>query len=606
MADLTPIIKRLDAITIDRIAAGEVIERPASAVKEIVENAIDAGATQIDIVVEEGGKKRFAVTDNGRGMTPDELSLCIERHATSKLNEGDLTDIRSLGFRGEALPSIGAAGRLTITSRPPGADAAFQIKVEGGAVSPIEPAAMGTGTRVEVRDLFYATPARLKFLKGDRSESMALVDVVKRLAMAHPDVGFRLEEDGRKRVAVVPEQGDLFAAQKDRLAAIMGREFADNAIKVEAEREGIALSGFAAVPTYNRANAAHQYLFVNGRPVKDRVLVGAVRGAYRDFLARDRHPAGALFLDLDPKTVDVNVHPAKAEVRFREEQTVRALIVSGLRRALSDAGHKASTTVADAALGRFQAEPQQARPTFWNQPIINRPTHQMAEASASWAAPDGPSHWQQDAPQAPAFESADPAPDAMRYPLGAARAQLHDTYIVAETEDALVIVDQHAAHERLVYEAMKAALASGNVARQGLLIPEVVELDDDAVARLTARAAELEELGLSLEPFGEGAVVVNEAPALLGQSDVKGLVRDLADDLEALGDAHALKERLEDVCSTMACHGSVRAGRKLTQAEMNALLRQMEQTPHSGQCNHGRPTYVTLKRGDIEHLFGRR
>ncbi len=605
MGERAPIIKRLDRVTIDRIAAGEVIERPASAVKEIVENGIDAGATQIDIVVEDGGKKRFAVTDNGRGMNPEELALCVERHATSKLNAGDLTDIHSLGFRGEALPSIGAAGRLTITSRPPEADSAYQIKVEGGAVSAPEPAAMGPGTRVEVRDLFYATPARLKFLKGSRSESMALSDVVKRLAMAHPHIGFKLEEDGKKRVVVQPAQGDLFDAQRERLGAIMGREFAENAIRVEAEREGIALSGFAAVPTYNRANAAHQYLFVNGRPVKDRVLVGAVRGAYRDFLARDRHPACALFLDLDSKAVDVNVHPAKAEVRFRDEAGVRGLIVSGLRRALAAAGHQASTTVADNALGRFRQEgdAQNARPTFWNQPNNAPIAPHMAEASHEWAAPQ----YGGDAPQAPMPDAAPtPAPEATRYPLGAARAQLHDTYIVAETEDALIIVDQHAAHERLVYEAMKAALASGGVARQGLLIPEVVELDHSAVTRLTERMAELEELGLSIEPFGEGAIVVNEVPALLGQSDVKGLVRDLADDLEDLGDAHALKEQLEDVCSTMACHGSVRAGRRLNHQEMNALLRQMEQTPHSGQCNHGRPTYVTLKRGDIESLFGRR
>lgn len=609
MGNPAPHIVRLDRITIDRIAAGEVIERPASAVKEIVENAIDAGATQIDIVVEEGGKKRFAVTDNGRGMTADELALCVERHATSKLNQGDLTDIQSLGFRGEALPSIGAAGRLTITSRPQNADSAYQIQVEGGAVSPPQPAAMGPGTRVEVRDLFYATPARLKFLKGDRSESMALSDVVKRLAMAHPHIGFRLEEDGRKRVAVLPEQGDLFAAQRERLAAIMGREFAENAIQVEAARDGISLTGFAAVPTYNRANAAHQYLFVNGRPVKDRVLVGAVRGAYRDFLARGRHPACALFLELDPKTVDVNVHPAKAEVRFRNEAGVRGLIVSGLRRALADAGHRASTTVADNALGRFRPEGDgaHARPTFWNQPTNAPMSSELSEATQEWAAPQNYADAAQAPPQAPMGEATyTPAPDATRYPLGAARAQLHDTYIVAETENALIIVDQHAAHERLLYEAMKAALASGGVARQGLLIPEVVELDHSAVTRLTERMGELEELGLSLEPFGEGAVVVNEVPALLGQSDVKGLVRDLADDLEDLGDAHALKEQLEDVCSTMACHGSVRAGRRLNHQEMNALLRQMEQTPHSGQCNHGRPTYVTLKRGDIESLFGRK
>jgi len=599
---VTPQIRKLDEVTVNRIAAGEVVERPASAVKELTENAIDAGATRIAVDLEDSGKSLIAITDNGIGMAADDLRLAIERHATSKLPDNDLAHIRNLGFRGEALPSIGSAARLEITSRARGADEAHTIRVEGGTVDGPHPAALAEGTRVVVRDLFYATPARLKFLKGEQSESRAVVDVIKRLAMAHPEIGFRVTEAGRTKLDAPAESGDLFDARLKRLAAVMGRDFADNAVAVELARDAGTLIGYAGVPTYNRSNALAQFLFVNGRPVKDRVLIGAVRGAYRDFLARDRHPAVALFLEVAPELVDVNVHPAKAEVRFRDEAAIRGLIVSGLRRALEAAGHKASTTVADFAMAR--ARPQSGPHTMAYQQSFPDPTSAaLAEASFDYAAPLGGLD-QPSARVEPDQEAA--APGLMDHPLGVARGQVHATYIVSQTRDGLVIVDQHAAHERLVYERMKSALEGGGVARQSLLIPEVVEMDPAQIERLTARLDELAELGLVLEEFGPGAVAVRDVPALLGDGDVKGLVRDLADDLEALGAAHALKERLEDVCSTMACHGSVRAGRRLTGDEMNALLREMEATPHSGQCNHGRPTYVELKLSDIEKLFGRR
>lgn len=596
-------IRLLPPNLVNRIAAGEVVERPAAAVKELVENAIDAGATRVEVHLREGGRALIAVVDDGGGMRRDELALAVERHATSKLPGDDLLELRWLGFRGEALPSIGAVSRLTIVSRPREADAAWQIAVEGGAKSAPAPAAHPPGTRVEVRDLFYATPARLKFLKGERAEQIACVDAVERLAMAHPGVAFRVLAEGDRRLVDLPAApGDLFQARLARLAAILGRDFGANAVPVSAEREGIRLSGYAGVPTYHRATSQHQYLFVNGRPVRDKLLYGAVRGAYQDFLARDRHPVVALFLDLPPAEVDVNVHPAKAEVRFRDAGLVRGLIVGALKHALAEAGHRASTTVADAALGSFR--PGTAPPGGF----ASSAPRGLAEAAATYfAAPRGaetPPLPGLAAPSAPATPAGD-APPA-DFPLGVARAQLHETYIVAQTKDGVVIVDQHAAHERLVYERVKAMLANGGVARQGLLLPEVVELEPAAVERLAARAPELAELGLELERFGSGAVVVRAVPALLGETDTAGLVRDLADELAELGDAPALKERLADVCSTIACHGSIRAGRRLLPEEMNALLRQMEATPHSGQCNHGRPTYVELKLADIERLFGRR
>jgi DNA mismatch repair protein MutL len=599
-------IRLLPPNLVNRIAAGEVVERPAAAVKELVENALDAGAKRIEVHLREGGRALIAVVDDGAGMRREELALAVERHATSKLPGDDLLELRWLGFRGEALPSIGAVSRLTIASRPRDADSAWQIQVEGGAKSAPAPAAHPAGTRVEVRDLFYATPARLKFLKGERAEQMACVDAVERLAMAHPGVAFLVLAEGERRLVDLPAaQGDLFEARLRRLAAILGREFGANAVRVEAAREGVRVSGHAGVPTYHRATAQHQYLFVNGRPVRDKLLYGAVRGAYQDFLARDRHPVVALFLEVPPSEVDVNVHPAKAEVRFRDAALVRGLIVGALKHALAEAGHRASTTVAEAALGAFKPG---AAPAHAGAPASFVPRG-LAEAAATYfAAPRAaaaPALPGLDAPSARAeMPPGDaPVPD---FPLGVARAQLHETYIVAQTKDGVVIVDQHAAHERLVYERIKAMLANGGVARQGLLLPEVVELDAAAVERLAARAPELAELGLELERFGSGAVVVRAVPALLGETDAAGLVRDLADELAELGDAPALKERLADVCSTIACHGSIRAGRRLLPEEMNALLRQMEATPHSGQCNHGRPTYVELKLADIERLFGRR
>ena len=599
-------LRLLPETLVNRIAAGEVIERPAAAVKELVENAVDAGAQHIDVVLEDGGRVLISVADDGCGMSTEELALAVERHATSKLPDDDLVDIKTLGFRGEALPSIGAVARLCITSRATGASDAYAIEIDGGRKGIPKPAALGAGTRVEVRDLFYATPARLKFLKASRTEVDHAADAIKRLAMAHPEIAFSLSDEDRVRFRYGSAQGELLTARLDRLAAVMGRDFADNAVSVTAERQGLRLSGFAGVPTLNRGNARAQYLFVNGRPVQDRLLVGAVRGAYQDFLARNRHPMVALFLDVPPETVDVNVHPAKAEVRFRDAGLVRGLIVGGLRHALEAAGHRASTTVAAAALGAFQ--PGGGGAASWRQ--SSTVPRELAEIAAAYQAPSSTGVLDSfDTPSARAAIDEMETPGghaAVSFPLGAARAQVHGTYIVAQTETGMVIVDQHAAHERLVYERMKAALANGGAKRQGLLIPEVVEMDEAAVERLCARVAEFEELGLVIEKFGPGAVVVREVPALLGQSDVTGLLRDLADDLEEFGAGLALKERLEDVCSTMACHGSVRAGRRLTPDEMNALLREMEVTPHSGQCNHGRPTYVELNLADIEKLFGRR
>ncbi len=601
-------IRLLPPDIVNRIAAGEVVERPASAVKELVENSIDAGARRIDVTLSDGGRALIQVVDDGAGMTAEELTLAVERHATSKLPDDDLSHIATLGFRGEALPSIGSVGRLAIASRKRGAESAWKLSVDAGAKGRVEPAALTSGTRVELTDLFYATPARLKFLKSTRSEFGHAEDVVQRLAMAHPEIAFSLSDGERVELRYAAAPGlvrDPAAARLERLAAIMGREFAENALPIDAEREGIRLTGFIGLPTLNKATSTQQFLFVNDRPVRDRLLHGAVRGAYQDFLARDRHPLVALFLDVPAEDVDVNVHPAKAEVRFRDPGLVRGLIVGAAKHALAAAGHRASTTVSDAALGSFR--PASGLPSWPSQPWRGSPAHLprgVAEAVAQIYAPfEG-----FDRPQARAQGETPPAeaPSAISYPLGAARAQVHDTYIVAQTAQGIVIVDQHAAHERLVYEKMKQALGEGGVKRQGLLIPEVVELDQAAAERLVARSGELAELGLTLEAFGQGAVVVREVPALLGEVDVKGLVRDLADEIEEFGAALGLKERLEEVCGTLACHGSVRAGRRLNLAEMDALLRQMEATPHSGQCNHGRPTYVELQLADIERLFGRR
>ena len=605
-------IRRLPPETVNRIAAGEVVERPASAVKELVENALDAGASRVEIQVEQGGLSRILVADDGSGMPREELALALERHATSKLapaedGQIDLLRIATLGFRGEALPSIGSVARLTLSARARGAAEAFSLRVDGGAMGEPSPCPFpgAHGARVEVRDLFFATPARLKFMKSERSESLAIAEEVKRQAMAHEAVAFALDIDGKKTLRLSAEhpgpEGRLL-----RLAAVLGREFESNALLIDQEREGVRLSGYAGLPTFSRGNAAHQYLFVNGRPVRDRLLQGALRAAYADFLARDRHPVAALYVELDPTYVDVNVHPAKAEVRFRDPALVRGLIIGALRHALAGAGHRASTTVAGTALAGFRPE---ARPNAagwsgsgqWRGPSFAYPT-QGAPSLPGLAEATARVEWE---PQ-PQSQSGGEVVDPLDYPLGAARAQLHETYIVAQTRDGIVIVDQHAAHERLVYERMKLEAAAGQVSRQVLLLPEVVDLDPAEAERVLGRADELAELGLVVEAFGPGAVLVRETPALLGETDAAGLIRDIADDLAEAGSALALKERMAEVCSTMACHGSVRAGRRLAAAEMNALLRQMEATPHSGQCNHGRPTYVELKLADIEKLFGRR
>jgi len=590
-------IRLLPSTTVNRIAAGEVVERPASAVKELVENAIDAGARRIQITIRDGGRAAITVADDGCGMTRDEMTLAVERHATSKLPDDDLTHIMTLGFRGEALPSIASVARLTITSRALGADDAWTVAIEAGDKSAPAPAAHPAGTTVEVRDLFFATPARLKFLKVPRTEFTHAVDAVKRLAMAHPEIDFTVSDGERTVLKLAAVQGTLLDARLERLAAIMGGEFAANALPIEAERAGARLSGHIGLPTLNRGNAQLQFLFVNGRPVRDKLLVGAVRGAYRDFLAHDRHPLVALFLDLPPDEVDVNVHPMKAEVRFRDAGLVRGLIVGALKHALDAAGHRASTTVGAAALGAFHAGAHRPAPMPVTQ-IFGRLAEEAREFQAPLAALDR-------APTA-RVEPSVPGPEPSQFPLGVARTQLHETYIVAQTADGIVIVDQHAAHERLVYEAMKDALAASGIGRQGLLIPEVVELDEADARRLGEHATELAELGLVIEGFGGGAVIVRETPALLGEVNIQALIRDLADDLAEHDEAILLKDRLADISATMACHGSVRAGRRLNAEEMNALLRKMEATPNSGQCNHGRPTYVELKLADIERLFGRR
>ena len=603
-------LRVLPETTINRIAAGEVVERPASAVKELVENAIDAGARRIEVTLAGGGRTSITVTDDGTGMDPDDLALAVERHATSKLPDDDLLHIGSLGFRGEALPSIGSVSRMTITSRTAGADSAWAIDVAGGRKSAVRPASLAGGTRVEIRDLFFATPARLKFLKGERTELNHVLDVVRRLAMAYPHVGFSVADERGPRLRLDAAQGDLLDADLRRLSDVMGKEFAENALPIDSEREGIRLTGFAGLPTLNQAYARGQYLFVNSRPVRDPMLRGAVRGAYQDLLARDRHPMVALFLEIPAALVDVNVHPMKTEVRFRDAGIVRGLIVGALRHALADAGHRASTSVASQTLGAFRPGGG-GYPTNPSHSYPTAPSPGMAAALADYYEPmkgfGAPSARAEDGAGVGFAEAADAGADArLSYPLGAARAQVHETYIVAQTDDGIVIVDQHAAHERLVHEQMKEALARDGIKRQGLLLPEVIELDEAACATLLDRADQLAELGLVIESFGPGAVVVREVPTMLGNTDVTGLVRDLADDIAELGEGLTLRERLDAVSGTMACHGSVRAGRRLTTQEMDALLRQMETTPHSGQCNHGRPTYVELKLADIERLFGRR
>ena len=623
-------IQRLPDTIINRIAAGEVVERPASVVKELVENALDSGAKTIVISAEDGGRARITVTDDGCGMGVDDLRLCIERHATSKLSDPELVRITTLGFRGEALPSIAAVSRLSITSQPQGESDAWVLRVEGGDVHPLHPAPpTGGGTRIEMRDLFYATPARLKFLKAPQAEITRIAEVIDHLAMAHPEVAFRLTHNGKTSADFRP------ADRLQRLQTVMGKGFADNAVPVSAEREGLQLSGFAGLPTFNRATAAMQFLFVNGRPVRDRLLSAAVRVAYQDVLARDRHPYVALFLEVPPEEVDVNAHPAKTEVRFRDSALVRSLLIGALKQAIAASSQQASTTVAAQTLAAFRAPPLSSSapgvsvpaPLSFASPISAQPlplsfspapqrysVPRAAQAPLALYETMRPLQQPSVAATAPRMESSvgegdaseGAATPATAYPLGAACAQVHGTYIIAEADDGIVIVDQHAAHERLVYEGLKAGLAAQGVARQALLLPEVVALEGPRAALIGEKIADLERLGLVIEPFGPKAVLVREVPALLGKTDIAGLVRDLADELAEMGEGTALEERLHAVCSTMACHGSVRAGRRLRREEMDALLRQMEATPHSGQCNHGRPTYVKLSRKDIERLFGRR
>lgn len=598
-------IRRLPEHLVNRIAAGEVVERPASALKELVENAIDAGAGRVAILLVEGGTSRIEVADDGCGMTPADMALALERHATSKLPDEFIESVVTLGFRGEALPSIASVARLTIESRIRGAEG-WARTVDNGKVEREGPAALPPGTRVVVEDLFARVPARRKFLRSPRAEYAACLDVVRRLAMARPDIGFTLEHDGRRALSATQVED-----RPGRVATLTDRALADNSVAIDLEREGLVLGGVASLPTYNRGIADHQYLFVNGRPVKDRLLMGAIRGAYAEMLPRDRHAVVALFLDIPTDQVDVNVHPAKTEVRFRDPAMVRGLIVSGLRRALDAAGHR-SQRASESALSMWQPEnsspprgEEGARPqSGWEGegtperlPLENRHYGAVNDSRPTFFASP---------PQARAEPAWTPPPQTTAFPMGVARGQVAKTYIVAEAEDGLVLVDQHAAHERLVLERMRAALIGGTIASQALLIPEVVELDESACDRLQSRAEELSEFGLDLERFGPHAMLVRATPALLGQSDPKGLVTDLADELAAFDEALSLKERLDAVAGKMACHGSVRAGRILSVPEMNALLREMEVTPHSGQCNHGRPTWVKLAHGDIEKLFGRK
>ncbi|MEM6758131.1 MAG: DNA mismatch repair endonuclease MutL [Pseudomonadota bacterium] len=599
--NIRPVIRQLDEAAINRIAAGEVVERPASAIKELVENAIDAGAQRITVDVSDGGKTLIRVTDDGCGIAAGDLPLALCRHATSKIDGADLLNIHTFGFRGEALPSLGAVGRLTITSRVAG-EAGAEIAVSGGDVSAVRPAALNAGTVVALRDLFYATPARLKFLRTDRAETQAISDVVKRLAMAEPYVRFELRDVAdapRVLFSCAAQAGAPVEALRGRLRDVIGAEFVENAIAIDATREGLHLTGLAALPTYSRGAAVAQYLFVNGRPVRDKLLVGALRAAYFDFLSRDRHPAAALFMDCDPQLVDVNVHPAKSEVRFRDPGVARGLIVSGLRHALAEAGHRASSTVADATLGAMRVPEAEARVYQMDRPSLgpSRAPHPVVPPSSGFAEM--------------AKEFAGAVPDVPMsdceeaLPLGVARGQVHENYIVAQTATGMVIVDQHAAHERLVYEKLKAQMAATGVAAQALLIPEIVTLADTDRARLLAAADDLARFGLVLEPFGGDAVAVREVPAILGAVDARALVLDVLDELTDQGESLQVQARIEAILSRVACHGSIRSGRRMRAEEMNALLREMEATPHSGQCNHGRPTYVELKLSDIERLFGR-
>ena len=595
-APARPVIRQLDEGAINRIAAGEVVERPASAIKELVENALDARATRIDIAYADGGKTLIRVTDDGCGMTADDLPLALSRHATSKIDGTDLLAIRSFGFRGEALPSLGAVGRLSIQSRATG-HAGAEITCDGGRLSPSRPAAAAYGTSVTLRDLFHATPARLKFMRSDRAEAQAIHDVVRRLAMAEPHVGFTLRDvtgggEGRVILRADRETGDLFDAWAGRLGTLIGRDFIHNAIRIDAARDGLRLTGYAALPTWSRGSSTLQFFCVNGRPVLDRALFGALRAAYWDLLSRDRHPAAVLNLICDPELVDVNVHPAKSEVRFRAPDAVRSLIVTGVKTALLGAAQRASSTIGDATIAAFRPEPRVYQMDRASQPTLARAMAFQAPAGMGFA-------------EGPQSRLDTPAPITTDFPLGAARAQVHENYIIAQTATGMVIVDQHAAHERLVYERLKRQMAATGIAAQALLIPDIIDLSPTDAARLLEVAADLSALGLTIEAFGGTAIAVRETPAILGEVNTRALIMDVLDEL-GNGDSTQVRARIDAILSRMACHGSVRSGRALRPEEMNALLREMEATPHSGQCNHGRPTYVELKLHDIERLFGRR
>ena len=614
-------LRLLPPTLVNRIAAGEVVERPASAVKELVENALDAGATKIDVILNEGGKASLTVIDNGKGMTPEEMTLAVERFATSKLPSDDLFNIRFLGFRGEALPSIASVARMTVTSRPQGADTAWSLFIEGGEKHAPEPASAPFGTRIEVRDLFYAVPARLKFLKTTQTEPGYIQDMIEKLALAFPSVAFTLSDEKKKRLDLKPVAP---SEEIKRVAQIIGEDFTQNAVPVHAEREGIRLMGFAGLPTFNKATAAAQYFFVNNRPVRDKVLLGALKGAYQELLASDRFPAVVLFLNIPPEDVDVNVHPSKAEVRFRNPQMVRGMIVTAVRQALMGSGYKTSSTLAQEALdfsvpdAAFSKSVATSAPSPFSIPKFpsykpnggnfSRPktlneTRALFRANEAFSAPVAEDISEEIVPTA----AVTPAEETDAFPpLGLARAQLHKTYIISQTQDGIVIVDQHAAHERLTYEKIKQNMENGDKAAQYLLLPEVVELSAEKLDAVVKQKEELEKTGLLFDAFGTGSVVIRATPAVLGEVNAKQLLQDIADTLIEFGDSLSLKERIKKIAATMACHGSVRAGRKLDVSEMNALLRQMEAVPYSGQCIHGRPTYIELKLKDIEKLFGRR
>ena len=597
------IIRQLSDAAANRIAAGEVVERPSSAIKELVENSIDAGASRIDISYSDGGKTLIRVKDNGHGIAENQLMLALSRHATSKIDGTDLLNIHTFGFRGEALPSMGAVGRLTITSRIENVSMGATITVDGGVIHQVRPAPSSIGTIVELRNLFHATPARLKFLRTDRAESGAISDVIKRLAMSEPFIGFTLRDitsggKGRIIFRADPEAGDLFDAMYGRLSKILGIDFAKNSFRVDAERDGMTLTGYASLPTYSRGSSVSQYIFVNGRPVKDKSLLSALRAAYSDFLHNGRYPLAALFVECDFERVDVNVHPAKAEVRFREPGIVRGLVISALRHALAEEGHRASSTVADATLGAFKkSEISNISSNLrmnqsWSREMQNNNLDQVgfSELQNNFSARQA---------------SIETNNDQISNRLGAARAQVHENYIISQTADGIVIVDQHAAHERLVYEKLKNKMALNGVSSQTLLIPEIIELSEQDSAVLMDLSADLSRFGLSIENFGGNSIVVRETPAILGEVNAKSLILDILDELKDWSESNLIKEKLDAILSRVACHGSIRSGRIMKGEEMNALLREMEITPHSGQCNHGRPTYVKLKLSDIEKLFGR-